>query len=367
MNKLIVIMVVLAVLANGDGGNDMKEIPFPSASNTAESGEIKANNTQPFNWWKSDLSALKAVDIIKAYIRPFLDNIISHPVKCAELSDNEKAFALLKQIYSKDEPLKKILSKDLLDRDGRQYNAVQVQGALEQMEGHITFVTLNRTTISALIEIWEKYPCSQAGAIALLEVSSLLNHAPGGLDIIYKDGKRQKALKEDINQIDVFIAINYPNSWQGELSVSRLSHSNNEELYSDTVINADMRWIQYVEDNNIVNNKYYQYWRRQNSVSLEKEFVNYDYGEVSHAYIRRCEEAAKKGLKENGKIPQEAIDNFNKHMEIEKRAQKLHPEVYTQDDILLNSRCRRIIKQYAPEHYQELPPEIEKDNKSTPK
>ena len=152
--------------------------------------------------------------------------------------------------------------------------------------------------------------------------------------------------KQEFDRMNLYISENYPDSWQGELARLRYVLHNSDQ-YSDETIDARIRWIDFVENNNILNNRHYRLFSKHRD--YEEYFATFVYGDVEAVYLHRCEESAKNGLLKNGKIPSEALENFNKHRDFEKIKKEKYPLKYTPMKLL--PRCYELIKEHAPEHY----------------
>ena len=291
----------------------------------------------------------EALEVRKSYIEPIFETIWSHPVNCTELEDNEEAFKKLKSIRENDQD-----PKDFLEFWNDRFH-MQLPGNItpeleksiqEGTIGHITSSYLNKTTVDAYAKIWEEYPCSEAAAVALLEIIPPYDYL----------GSVEDWNSECRSNMHEYIISNYPESWQTKVANIRDSIQK-YGTYSKKTMEVLEANIYYYDKNNTYENRYYQYLSR--SPDPKRRAFSSNYGFLAEIYGRRCEEIAKNGIDKNGEVPNEAIELYNKDFELWEMAQRKYPEY---SDIIENSHdkyvnfhmhiCEELIKEHAPSHYR---------------
>lgn len=299
---------------------------------------VSAKDNDEADFYKKDPVYLKEKKTILKYFNPALQKILAHPVNCKSLEDDENAFNELKLVYSRNKPALDFLDPNLVKR--RRKHQASTEEILNATRGHITFSYLNQSTVEALYLIWKKYPCSEAAPIALLAIDDLFYH-PLGIDF-------PVGFNDESNKLCQYIIANYPNTWQGELAKNRY-YGHNLNL-SDQMMENFKDLIEFSEKNRVWENKYEIFY--MNKIGAEYDF-SADYRFLSYLYLQRCEQSADRGLKENGKIPKEAIDMYNNHLENEKLLLQRHAQYPLKYSML--SRCHELIRDHAPEHYKGEP------------
>ena len=299
--------------------------------------------------------AYGALMVRKELINPILESISENHVSCTEVQDNLTAFEELKAIDRKSESPRKFLEFWNSEIDEYSITPSLERRIQEGTEGHITYYYPNRSTINALAEFWRKYPCTEAGAVALLKIKGLLIH-PEYLNMIMdSNGDYILSFKSEIMAMNLLIEKMYKNSWEGECS--RISYASLVyKVDSIEYIHANERWIQYVETNGSYNNKYFKYMSSVDDT--RKEFFSSAYSVLSRAYLDRGEKIAFEGLEKNGKIPPEAIEMYKKHKAMRKHKKEVYPEYYKEMTDRLPP-LYKLIRDKAPEYYETEPCEKE--------
>lgn len=330
-----------------------------SPSVLVEEETSSLSNLDEINSKSSDLTMhniLEVLEVRKKIILPILDNIIAHPINCDQLIDNDKAFEELTNIYNRDEPINKYLDKE--------YNYEELLIAItpemerqiqNKVEGHICFGFANRSTISALAGIWDQYPCTEAAACALAKINSIL--AIGNISYVYVNGKNVLFFKDEWTKLSDYIIMNYPDTWEAE-AIKKWKVIKNNDMYSIEAMKAWENWIDFVENNDVLNNRYYKL--NNTNYDVTRSFARAHYSTLSSIYLHRCDDAIDKKIIETGriKIPPESIEMYNKHVELRQRERTKYPKYYREMSKL--PRCYEMIRDHSPEHYKGDSPEPKK-------
>ena len=294
------------------------------------------------------------IEVRWEFIGPVIEEILSNDVKCSEVLDNEAAFLEYMSIIERavfPGEFSDMWDKKFVRRF--QISAItpeEERKLQEASDGHICFLFPNRTTIDSLAAIWRKYPCSRAAALAMLKISSYVDEGPqcrinGHLRPVFRDIR---------DKMKDYVADNYPHTWQAELAIHQ-SAIYNDDRYSIEKMEAYEKHIKYREDNMLYKDRDYCYHIRHKekcSARWYEDSIYSDYLALQQIYLKRCEIISDKALKNQEKIPDQAIEMYNKQIEINRTMRSRYPEMHADNSGI--SRCQKIIKEHAPEHYREI-------------
>jgi len=316
--------------------------------------------------------AQKSLELKYQYIDLYLSYILSKKVHCEKLADDDESFTALQDIYQRNESYTSFIRDEKYEdvRDARPIVEFITPGIerkyQETSEGHICFSWPNRYTVKSLYEVWEKSPCSEAGVLALLKIDYILYYAyTDDYTSTYPEGPYPPL--GGIEHILQYIIDNYPGSWQAEYArrgMAARKLKNNAPDTSSQWIEASVRWINYVENNNVLNNKYYKFYRGINDTTREFQTTFLD--QLGILYAEKCQEVAISGINKNGKIPPEAIEMYNKNIELWKSIKTKHPQFYDNRKKIKNTYsktkirdCYSLIEKYAPEQVKHKKEDLE--------
>jgi len=359
--------------------DDKKVEHQPAKSTTApisipqSSTSVKKANTKTLQSSCDNIcQKAKVLQVRKQYVNPILEQIWSKPMKCVNLMDDAKAFEELKGIYAKAEKPGQFLKfwTEEFSHDLYYYGGITPEQEKQIQEGtigHICVTYPNQTTVQALVEIKDKYPCSEAATIALLKLGDILVNPnyPPYLQILNID-EDAISFKQEYIKVNQYLLDNYTNCWEKETAKMRIA----DKKYggdSDEMIQAEERWINYAEQYHVLQNKYYSY-----AYSSSMGLMSY-YGHLSRVYLHKCEEYANSGIKKDGKLPAEAIEIYKKHYDLWESTKTKYPEFYVERkksrhnlDKVRAANCYGLIEQYAPAQVKHQPEDIIRSEPNKP-
>jgi hypothetical protein len=276
---------------------------------------------EPFKRAHSTPSAKEAMKVRDEYIGAAVNEIISHPVNCQEIQDNEEAYQMLSALMAKQEKVSDIVEswdKDMILRQMKGDWDPKLERKIQNnLVGHITFDYPNKSTYEEIAEIWRKFPCSEATIYLLWNI-----------------GKRD------------YIKINYPQSWEAK-QIAAFDVYNDYGPYSEETIAAYESLIDWGEEHNIPENRYYL------MTYVRDEFPFANYGVLSTAYKYICANGIKQANAVNQPIPIQAVEMYRKDIALKRRMKERYPKYYEEQikGIQSEPECHVLIKKYAPESY----------------
>jgi len=316
--------------------------------------------------------AQKALELKYQYIDPYLSNILSKKVHCEKLIDDDESFTALQDIFQGNESYTSFIRDEKYEdvRNARpivEFITPELEKKYQETsEGHICFSWPNQYTVKSLYEVWEKSHCSEAGVLALLQIDYILYHAyTDQYTSIYPEGPHPPL--GGIEHILQYIIDSYPGSWQAEnarlrMSARKIGKKKYPPDISSEWITAFERWVNFVENNDVLTNKYYIFHAGTNDPTghFQRDVLD----QLGILYAEKCKEVAIKGINENGKITAEAIEMYNKNLELWKSIKNKHPQFYNRKVMTQYSRskareCYDLIERYAPEQVKHKKEDLE--------
>jgi len=329
--------------------------------NSNKVGVQNINSKSPYSIKKREYHGV--VDYQREITSKYIDEVLNNPVNCDLLVDNEQALkeliALLEKencndVYNEygvdvDHPYK-IFDNFTIEKEKRLQEATK---------GRICFAFPNSTALEELVNIWRKYPCSEAAISALGQINDTIQ-------VSHINYINQGAYEKEMLSIYKYIIENYPESWQVEASnvgyaIYRYGYISEESLQ------AHEQWLEYMEKNEIYKNeKYYTTFLETN----EEYFPLFsEYNNLASLYNMRFKKLAKHDIEEKGKVPSAAIKLYQKQCDLMIRLQTNYPNHYRPKEYAKtheNDYCQKQVKKHAPDHYRGSIV-IKKDNKKKDK
>jgi len=300
--------------------NDVTDLEKESAQVTSttdgESSEVHRSNPQLEN----------AIIVRKEYLMPVLEGIWSTPVKCTQLIDDPLALTDLNSASEKQQVNSKQDADDSKNDMDACLNLAESEKMLrERMQGQL----------KALASIQQKYPCSEAASIALLEMINSIWRP----DILSKCGGH-RILEDEKVKLENYIIDNYPDTWEAERA----------KFWRDTVKSKGLpdkivlleQSIRYAETNNLQNNKYFILWNNRVG-GPQYDPIATSYEVLISNYFWLGGGLGRDSIQKTGHLSDEAIDYCKKGFEIFAELKKKYPN-YTKSEFPGNGRvCHNMI------------------------
>jgi len=371
--KNSVILIAILLFCSQAGSEQKKVTASPTSAPVSLPQKVAPKSQkQEVAGEEFKTEAQKALELKYQYIYPFLNNILSNKVHCEKLIDDDESFTALQDIYQRNESYTSFIRDEKYEdvRDSRpivEFITPEIEIKYQEIsEGNICFSWPNRYTVKSLYEIWDKSRCSEAAVLALIKIDSILYYAyTDDYTSTYPEGPYPPL--GDIDKIMQFIIDNYPGSWQAEyarrgIAARKLGKKKYPPDISSEWITASERWVNYVENNEVLSNKYYKYYRNTNDPmrQFQTDFLD----QLGILYAEKCKEVAISGINKNGKIPPEAIEMYKKNYELWRSIKTKHPQFYNRKVMTQYSRskakeCYDLIERYAPEQVKHKKEDLE--------
>ena len=316
-------------------------------------------------------NTVEALEVRRQYIDPILKQHWQKPIHCQKLIDDETAFSELKEILKRNESVESSVENivGFQTRDMDSYETMQrISPELEKQiqersEGRIVLWHPTRSTIKTLAEFWEKYPCSESGILALFQIMKNVGHYEGSFATVILDGTTLYPYRDFTMKLGDYIIDNYPECWETEI-IKKGKTMDYNNRYDEKNIVAIEKWIGYVENHNVLSNKYYKF--SKNTAHPEDNFIIFNYGQVSDIYLNRCDEISQEATNKKGNIAASSIDEavqmYTKYYELWEGAKDKYPKYYEENKrggLFRNERqkkkCYIFIEQYAPDKVRHDP------------
>jgi len=247
-----------------------------------------------------------ALEVRKSYLMPILERIWNTPVKCDQIADDPAGFAEMQEIHTrykaderKDDKVYQPIEEDL--HQGKNLDKVE-KTLQEGLKGFIRYSPSSSYTINELAKIYEKYPCSEAGLVALLDISTII-WAPDYLYVYLGD-----SWSEPENKLSGFIMNNYPNTWEGRKVKLWHEKGRAKNELAKAALFGD--FIAFAESNNLMNNKYYALFCQRDEPAANG--IADGYSQMTFSYLVYGQQTGMESLRSDGRVSQEAIDACQK-------------------------------------------------------
>lgn len=344
--QIILSILILSSFSHSREAKDGRLMKTPSPGN--HKAEIRNSDKAEQEKRDGRIDKLKkALEYQKSIVMPILNQFLEHPVKCERLEDNEEALKEYRNLVNREScpDLREHLDIGRKTPISMVNNPEMERKIQELTEGRVCFSYPNSTTISGIVDIWEKHPCSEATVMALMRIQYLLNNP----NISNKDVSSRWAYFEEILQIYDYVIANYPdNSWQVEYAhYAKTFYS--YDGYSVEFMTAQENWIQCIEWNKLFENKYMLKYGHSKEILITDK-----YGRLLEIYNERCKLITKDNIDKNKGVPRQALDMYEKHYNLLVRLQKLYPSESTRRFVKWRSKdeCHELVKKHAPKHYK---------------
>jgi len=315
VSKIAVILQILLafILVHSCNKNTQSEPikPAPSSALAAGPGLTEQNTQVPVKpensqYQVADINpeVAKAIDVRKLYLLPIFERIWSYSVKCDGLIDDPKALEEFNRAGKSEKPASKIADEKM--------NA-DMHSCKNLAEIETKFRENSQETIVALAQIQEKYPCSEAGAMALLSMITKLWRP----DYLYYCAGW--VMEDEKIRIENYIISNYPNTWEAEKAKFWRDNRGKSSLES---IDLMKNLIRYQEENDLQNNKYFLIWTQK------LEGPNYNstvslYETVASRYFSLGILSGNDSIKKTGRLSAEGIkycqEGLNTYEELKRK------------------------------------------------
>jgi len=281
--------------------------PDNSTKNTTDKNNQSMKHLQP------------ALDVLKKHLLPILQDIQSRPVHCDSIIDDPQALNDYQSIRNRNNVTKasQFFDEEMMKSIERETFTAEMEERLQQRtEGQITYAFPNASTVRALAQIHQKYPCAEASVIALMNIWNII-WQPGHLYI--NEEISWLRLETEFLQ---YIISNYPNTWEAEFVKYLVEiHKPIDDLKR---IDLNKAIIKYTEENGILSDKYFTLYI--NRTDPDRNFVVDLYGQNAQKYFFLGMTAGKQSLKKSGKLSKESIDLCEKGFDTFNEAINKYPD-----------------------------------------
>ena len=317
---------------------------------------------------KKNERLVASIKVRREFISPVLEEVFKKHQYCPTVVDDNTAFEKLKAIASHREEATDFIDFMTMDdfRQIRKRFAItpELERKIQNASlGHICFWYTNPTTLEAFRMIWDENPCSEAAVLALMRMVDVL--ATGEHEYLvtnYISGpppmENTQPFYNEIIQLFEYIVQNYPNTWEGKLTKTRLAEWScpitSDPFLCDEAITVLEEEILYLETNGISDTKYALF--RFGKPDVTDDLLASGYDRLRESYLEKCNNFGLSDQYDDGRNLKEALNYYKKYYAMQVKIQDKYPAKYhsrgTEDN-----RCHRYIKKHAPHEYRPDPPE----------